>query len=148
MISLALLDSDANPNGSSSSAVQNLSLRPIETSRVVMVAMRAKSRTVRRLAKVPVMFEEMWANLDFIVLKNVSFDVFIGRPSIKRFWSVLNFPAEVVRFKYREETTFLTMIPEYIRFKNVTGTTDKGGFTAESEEKSRKFNADPSEGEQ
>lgn len=65
----------------------------------VTVATGKKSDTARKLTGVPVLFDDLHAEVDSTVLRSDLFDVLIGRPTIKRVDSVLEFPAEVVRLR-------------------------------------------------
>lgn len=93
----ALMDSGATPNVLSPSVVKWLSLNPEGTKKVVTVATGDKSGAQGKLTNIQVLFEQLQAGIDFIILENVPFDVVIGRPTLKRLGGVLDFKAEVVR---------------------------------------------------
>lgn len=107
----ALLDSGVTPNITSPGAVKKLSLSAEKTSRVVIVASGANSGAVGELMKIPVMFDEIQANLNPILQKNIPFEVVIGRQPIERLGGVLYFPVEVVRFNYRGQAAVVPISP-------------------------------------
>lgn len=102
----ALLDSGATSNILSSKAVKMLALNPERTSRVVTVASEAKSGAMGKLTEVLLMFEEVQVNLDLIILENVSFNVVIGRPTLKSPEGVLNFQQRLYVFITRTKPTY------------------------------------------
>lgn len=61
------LDSGATHNVQSPKVIKMLTLNPKWTSRVVTVATGAKSGAMEKLTRVPVMFEDVQVNLEFIV---------------------------------------------------------------------------------
>lgn len=129
----ALMDSGATPNVFSPQVVKRLSLKPQETSKVVTVATGEKSKATGKLSNVPVMFDELQAEVDFIVLEDTPFDVVISRPTIKRLGGVIDLPAEVVRFDYRGQKAVLPMVPEYSQPRLTTDSTDSEDFTSDSD---------------
>lgn len=67
------------------------------------IANRAKSGVLGKVRGIPVSFQNIEAQLDFVVLKNVPFDLVIGRPTLKQLSGVLDFRSEEVRFAYRDQ---------------------------------------------
>lgn len=59
-----------------------------------------KSGVVGKVLNVPVKFENLEAQVDFAVSKNVPFDVVIGRHTLRRLGRVLNLRSEEVRYAY------------------------------------------------
>lgn len=99
--------------------VKNLSLERENTTRVVTVATGDKSDAVQNLTGGPVLSNELHAEVNFIDLRNVSFDVVIGSPTIMRLGVVCDFPAELVRFDYRGQQTNLPVMSKYTQSYNM-----------------------------
>lgn len=59
-----------------------------------------------------VFFDDLQANVDFVFLQNVPFDVVIGRATIKRLGRVMKFPGEVVRLTYQGRSAVARMMPQ------------------------------------
>lgn len=96
--------------------------------------MEKKSGVLGKVCDVPVQFDKVKARIDFIVLRNVPFDLVIGRPTLKRPGGILEFRAEEVRLDYDGKTAVLPMVAEYDRQRVTTNHTDSEDFTSDSEE--------------
>lgn len=88
----ALMDTGATTNFLSPQVITRLSLKPGNTSKVVTVATGDKPGAIRKLTGIPVLFDDLQANVEFIVLQNVLFGLFIGHPTIERVGGGLDFP--------------------------------------------------------
>lgn len=92
-----LLDTGATPNVTSLALGKHLGLKCELPEKVITVANDSRSGAVGKVVQVPVLFEEVRAKDDFVILKDVSFDLVIGRPILKRLGSVLDFCSDVVQ---------------------------------------------------
>lgn len=108
----ALLDSGAAPNVVSPLLAKRLSLRTEQSAKVMNVANGDNSDVLGKGVDVPVLFEGLEARIHFIVLKNVPFDLLIGRPTLKRLGGVPDFRSEEVRLKYGGQEEVLPMFSE------------------------------------
>lgn len=86
-----------------------------------------------KLQNVLIQFGAEKAQMDFIVLPNIPFDIVIGRYTLKRLEGELDFKRKVVRFEYRKRIETLPMVPEYARSRKVGGGTDSEYFTSDSD---------------
>lgn len=95
----ALMEISATPNVLSLQVIGKLSLKPKHTSKMVTVAAGGKYGAFGKLTTVHVLFDDWHAEVNFIILRNVPFDVVFERLKINRLGCVLDFPAELVRFQ-------------------------------------------------
>lgn len=86
-----LFDTAATPNVLSPRAVKKLSLSLEGTSKVVSVVTGAKSGAIGKIAGLPVFFDDLQAENDFIVLQNVPFYIIIRSQTVKNLGGVWDF---------------------------------------------------------
>lgn len=125
------MDSCANPNVISPQIVKHLSLSPKGTNNVVTVANGDKSGVQGNVTDVPNLFEELTYRIYFIIRENVPFDLFIGRPTLKRLGGVLDFRAEEVSLHYKGQKAKLSIVSEYTQAQVLVGMTDSEDFTSD-----------------
>lgn len=95
----ALMDSRAFPNVVSSKVVKELGVTPEWFDRVVTVAKGWRAGVLGKLNYVPVDLRGAIVKMEFVVLANLPFDVFIGRSKIDRLDCVLDFQRSEVRLQ-------------------------------------------------
>lgn len=63
-------------------------------------------------------------------MKNVLFDLVIGRPALKRLGGVLDFRAKEVSFSFRDQHVVVPVFPEYTQTQKDQDGTDSEEFTS------------------
>lgn len=128
----ALLDTSATPNFLPLRAVRKLSLSFGDTRKEVPVATGAKYGAAGKIASLPVLLDDLQAEVDFMVPQNVPLDFIIGRLTTKILGDVLDFPAEVLRLNYRAQTAVIPMMLKYMQSRNISEATSSNDFTSKS----------------
>lgn len=102
---------------------------PQATIKVVKVSIGKKSGVVVNLNDIPVRFKKLSARLNFFVLYEIMFDIFIVRLTLERLEIFLKFHKEEARLSYRDKHATLPMISAHPRPRKNTGQTDSEDFT-------------------
>lgn len=105
----------------------------MKTSKVVTVATGAKSSAKGKLAKVPVLFDNLEAEIDFIIMENIPFSFIVGRSTLKRLGGVLDYKAEKVSMDYHGQDSIFPILSEYSQPLDLVGRTDSEDFTSGSD---------------
>lgn len=80
------------------------------TSKVVTVATGAENGILGMVRDLTGLFEDLEAQLDFTALKNVPFNLFFGRPILKRWGGVLDFRAKDLRLSFSYQEALVSML--------------------------------------
>lgn len=75
------------------------------------------------------MFDELRAEMDFIILDNILLDIFFGRPTLQCFLGVSDFKAVEDKMKIRWQKAIVSKFSEYAHPRAITGKTDSKDFT-------------------
>lgn len=130
----SLRDSSSTPNVLSSRVLRILSLGSENSSLLNTIAAGDMSGSAGKLSGVPVLFDDLHAEVNFIVLCSVPSNMATERPAIMRLGGVLDYPADARRLHYRGQRTNFRTMSEYAQPRSISGATDSEDFTCESEE--------------
>lgn len=98
---------------------------------MVTMANGANSDGLGNVRDDPVSFRDLYALLEFVVLKNVPFDLVLGRPTLKRLEGVLEFRSEEVRLACHGHEAILPVLSEHLQLPDSQYGTGTEGFTSE-----------------
>lgn len=126
---IALMNFGAIPNVLSSTVAKRLALNLEQSIKMVTVADGSKSLVKGKLARVPVLLESLEAEIYFVVIHNIPFDLVIGRPRLKRIGGMLDFLTEVARLYCQCRQATLPLVSVYNRPKGTSGSTYSEDFT-------------------
>lgn len=115
--------------------MQNLLPTLGSTREVDIEATSAKSGATEKMTGLPVFFDDLQAEIHFIVIQNDPHDVIAAFPSTKRLWGVLELPAEVTDENHCGQTAVLSTMPEYMRPCDRLKATERDDFKFKLEER-------------
>lgn len=130
----ALLDTGATPNFVSLYLAERLKLNSERKNKLVTDANGSISKVIGKVFRVAVLFGEIKARIEVVVLKDVPFDVVTGRPTLKRHGGVLDFRSKEVRLHQNGVQALLQMVYLLSQPRQYDEHTDSEDFTSNSEE--------------